>query len=170
MRVYIIPNLLGDQGGQTGLRSSLEPSRPSDPTPHFPVTKPTLSPLVRQIDDPVDEDEEDEEDICAYEFSLPPPVYVDLNLGAGPSESISPPAPTPTPHPTPNPTPPGPDPSTEVRHCYNSGAETGRGDMINAVIEFCGNYEETVLDASNKDSTHTLINWNYYRVFFPRSL
>ncbi|KAI1200789.1 hypothetical protein F5X97DRAFT_70952 [Nemania serpens] len=127
----------------------------ADPLPTGPLES---SPEDTEGDEPEDEDEED---FCAYEFSLPPPVYVDPNSGAGPSESISPPAPTPTPHPTPHPAPPGPDKSTEVRHCYNSGAQPDRGDMINAVNDFCRSYEGTVLDAGNGDSVHTL-NYNCY--------
>ncbi|KAI1346944.1 hypothetical protein F5Y01DRAFT_319275 [Xylaria sp. FL0043] len=42
------------------------------------------------------------------------------------------------------------------RHRYNCGASTDRTDMINAVKDFCGNYEGTVLDASDKDAVHML--------------
>ncbi|KAI1749014.1 hypothetical protein F4782DRAFT_514853 [Xylaria castorea] len=160
------PCLLDCEDGGNDFADPIDPSPPARPTPPdeadpLPTGPPDPSPDDPEGDEPEDEDEEDEDDFCAYEFSLPPPVYVDPNSGAGPSESISPPAPAPTPHPTPNPTPPSPDPSTEVRHCYNSGAETDRGDMINAVDDFCGTYEGTVLDASNKDTVHTL-NYNYY--------
>ncbi|KAI1157988.1 glycoside hydrolase superfamily [Nemania serpens] len=140
------PCLLDCPDGGNDFRDPSDPDPPDRPTPpdeQDPIpTGPPGEPQPEdpEGDDPEDEEEEDEDTFCAYEFSLPPPVYVDPNSGAGPSETISPPAPTPTPHPTPNPEPPKPDP----------------GDMINAVNDFCGNYEGTVLDASDKDAVHTL--------------
>ncbi|MCJ1283616.1 hypothetical protein MMC26_002947 [Xylographa opegraphella] len=70
--------------------------------------------------------------------------------------SIQPPPPPPSPSPPPNPAPPAPNPATESLHCYNSGAETGRGDAIKALNAFCTYFAGTVLDASDPHSAHTL--------------
>ncbi|CAJ2504363.1 Uu.00g117570.m01.CDS01 [Anthostomella pinea] len=144
----------------------VDPDPPPKPTPEDesdPIPSGTVDPDPQpedpEDDDPEDPEEEDEDDLCAYEFNLPAPVYVDPNAGAGPSETISPPAPTPTPHPAPDPTPPSPDPATESLHCYNGGSETDRGDMINAVGDFCDYYYGKVLDASIYNAELTL---NYY--------
>ncbi|KAI6091579.1 hypothetical protein F4821DRAFT_226439 [Hypoxylon rubiginosum] len=158
------PCLLNCEDGGGDFVDPVDPSPPPRPTPSkesdpLPTGKSDTDPPDAEGDDPEDEDEEDEDDLCAYEFNLPPPVYVDPDSGAGPGETISPAAPTPTPHPPPDPTPPSPNPATESLHCYNSGAQTDRGDMISAVNDFCDFYYGTVLDASQQNAQHTL---NYY--------
>ncbi|KAI0181430.1 hypothetical protein GGR52DRAFT_524499 [Hypoxylon sp. FL1284] len=157
------PCLLDCEDGGNDFPDPIDPSPPprpippeeSDPLPTG-TEKPDTDPPDSKGDDPEDEEEEDEDDLCAYEFNLPPPVYVDPNSGAGTSETISPAAPTPTPHPPPNPTPPSPNPATESLHCFNKGAETGRKGMINAVDDFCNFFRGTVMDASQLGATHTL--------------
>lgn len=134
---------------------------PPNPNEPLPSGDPVQDPPDPDGDDPEDDEEEEEDDECAYEFDLPPPVYVDPDSGAGPSETISPPAPTPTSHPPPHPSPPSPDPATESLHCYNSGAQTDRGDMINAVTDFCDQSAGLVLDSSDESALHTL-NFKYY--------
>ncbi|KAI1373409.1 hypothetical protein F4677DRAFT_448485 [Hypoxylon crocopeplum] len=155
------PCLLNCADGGNDFPDPIDPSPPPRPTPTkendpLPTGSSEPDPPDPEGDDPEDEEEEDEDDFCAYEFSLPAPVYVDPNSGAGPSETISPPAPTPTPHPPPNPTPPSPNPSTESLHCYNGGASTDRGDMIDAVDDFCNFWFGTVLDDSQLNAQHTI--------------
>ncbi|PSR80523.1 glycosyl hydrolases family 18-domain-containing protein [Coniella lustricola] len=134
------------------------PTDPEDPAPTSGMTKvtPTPEPSDPQETDPGDEEEEDEDDQCALDNNLPQPTYVDPNAGSTGNQTISTPGPTPTPAPKPNPTPPSPDPATESLHCYNSGAMTGRGSMIDAVTAFCNQYDGTVLDASDTNAQHTL--------------
>lgn len=142
------------------------PPRPTPPTPTVPLpvgANPTTEPDPDdpEGDDPENGEQEDLDTFCAYELSLAPPVYVDPNSGADATQTISPPAPTPTPAPPPDPEPPSPDPDTESRRCYNSGAETSRYDMIEAVEGFCGEHSGTVLDASVRGAAHTL-HWTRY--------
>ncbi|KAI0118066.1 glycosyl hydrolases family 18-domain-containing protein [Hypoxylon sp. NC0597] len=137
------------------------PSRPTqtevnDPMPTGTIATSTPRPVDDDGDDPGDEEEEDEDDSCAYEFGLPAPTYVDPNFGASGTQSISPPKPPPTPPPKPNPAPPSPNPATEKLHCFDSGAMTGRGSMIDAVNTFCNQFEGTILDASDANAEHTL--------------
>ncbi|KAI1097516.1 glycosyl hydrolases family 18-domain-containing protein [Jackrogersella minutella] len=160
------PCLLDCADGGNDFIDPVDPVPPPRPTPQeesdpVPTGTPNVDPPDPEGDDPEDEDEEDEDDFCAYEFDLPAPVYVDPDSGAGPGETISSAAPTPTPHPPPDPTPPSPNPATESLHCYNSGASTDRGDMINAVNQFCDIYNGNVLDASQLNAIHTL-TWPYY--------
>lgn len=159
------PCLLDCADGGDDFPDPINPKPPKRPTPteiDYPgPTKgttviPSPEPSDPQMTDPGDEEEEDEDDQCAYEFSLPAPSYVDPNAGATGTQTISPAQPPPTPPPKPNPTPPGPNPATESLHCYNSGAMTGRGSMIDAVNDFCNTHAGTVLDASDSGAQHSL--------------
>lgn len=160
------PCLLDCPDGGDDFADPQDPDPPSRPTPPveqdpLPTGPTTVDPVPEdpEGDEPDDEDEEDLDDFCAYELALSPPVYVDPDSGANPTQTISPAGPTPTPTPSPDPSPPSPNPATESLHCYNSGAETSRADMIEGVNDFCNTYSGTVLDASDKNGLHTL---NYY--------
>ncbi|KAJ8070648.1 hypothetical protein OCU04_001019 [Sclerotinia nivalis] len=111
-------------------------------------------------DDPEDPDEEEEDDKCALELGLPVPTY-DGPIGKpSATTSVAPPPPPPSSKPPPPRSKPSPNPSTEKVHCYNSGAMVGRGDMMNAINNFCGKYEGTVLDATASNSLHTAADWS----------
>ena len=132
------------------------------PDPIAPLVPPLLpgdSPLPdpepsEPQDEEDDQEEEEDEDQCEVEFGLPPggddagtnPDYAQPQPTRTSDPAIAPPEPTPTPSPDPNPEPPRPNPDTEVRHCYDSGALTGRGDAIKAVENFCEFYDRTLLD------------------------
>ncbi|KAI0865017.1 hypothetical protein F4860DRAFT_527723 [Xylaria cubensis] len=132
------------------------PEEENDPTPTAKVTTAKPLPTDPVGDDPGDEDEEDEDDQCAFEFSLPAPTYVNPNFGASGTQTVSPPKPPPTSQPTANPTPPGPNPATESLHCYNSGASTDRGSMVDGVTSFCNYFNGRILDATDPNTDHTL--------------
>ncbi|KAI0552393.1 hypothetical protein F4679DRAFT_535452 [Xylaria curta] len=134
-----------------------KPTEENDPPPtSAKVTTAKPEPTDVAGDDPGDEEEEDEDDQCAFEFALPAPTYVDPNFGASGTQTVSPAKPPPTTQPTSNPKPPSPNPSTESLHCYNSGASTDRGSMIDGVNDFCNYFEGAVLDDSDPNSRKTL--------------
>lgn len=137
------------------------PSPENDPTPTGTLITTSPQPTDPSGTEPGNQDEEDEDDECAYEFNLAPPVYVDPDFGASGTQSVASATPPPTAAPTPNPTPPVPDPATESVHCFDSGAMTGRGSMIDAVNTFCSDNSIVMLDASDVNSEHTL-SYNDY--------
>ncbi|CAD6447523.1 8ee79419-bd96-49f7-bc53-35763a80c0cc [Sclerotinia trifoliorum] len=160
------PCLLDCSNGGQDFPDPLDPSPSPKPTPK-PIDDP-LPPGKQDPgptgdpneDDPEDPDKEEEDDKCALELCLPVPTY-DRPIGK-PSATTSVASPPPPPYskpPTP-PAKPSPNPSTEKVHCYNSGAIVGRGDMINAINDFCGKYEGTVLDATASNSLHTAADWS----------
>ncbi|KAF2967621.1 hypothetical protein GQX73_g5940 [Xylaria multiplex] len=70
-------------------------------------------------------------DFIDPEFSLPAPTYA-------------------------NPKPPVSNCATESRHCYNNGASTDRGSMIDGVNAFCNYFSGRIPDASSGNMEHTL--------------
>ncbi|KAK2074979.1 hypothetical protein P8C59_009144 [Phyllachora maydis] len=132
------------------------PTEETDPTPTGQATTLPAEPTDTAGDEPGNEEEEDDDDQCAFEFGLPAPTLVDPNFGATGTQTLSKPAPAPTPAPPPDPAPPGPNPDTESLHCYNSGASTSRGSMIDGVNGFCDHFGGRVLDASDAGAEHTL--------------
>lgn len=159
------PCLLNCGDGGNDFVDPKDPDPPKRPTPtevNDPLpteaskVSPTPEPTDSGGDDPKDPEEEDNDDECAYEFNQAAPTYVDPNFGASGTQTISSASPPATPAPKPNPTPPSPNPATESLHCFNSGAMTGRGSMIDAVTSFCNTHQGTILDASDENAEHTL--------------
>ncbi|KAI9661784.1 MAG: hypothetical protein M1821_009023 [Bathelium mastoideum] len=162
------PCLLDCDDGGNDFGDPEDPNPPKRPTPTeevdpVPTPNHTLSPEPPDPneDEPGDEEEEGEDEQCADEFHLPIPTYVVPSAGTTSTQSISPPQPPPTPQPPPNPTPPSPNPAAESLHCYNSGAMTGRGSMIDAVNSFCDTFSGTILDDSDPNNEHTLTYSDY---------
>ncbi|KAI0540494.1 hypothetical protein GGR58DRAFT_522007 [Xylaria digitata] len=83
-------------------------------------------------------------------------MYVDPNFGASGTQTVSSPKPPAMSHSASNPKPPGTNPATESLHCYDSGATTDRGSMIDGVNAFCNRFSGRILDASNENTEHTL--------------
>lgn len=157
------PCLLDCTDGGDDFPDPINPNPPKRPTPPvqddpLPTGKPgpDTPPPDPNEDDPEDPDEEDEDAECAAEFNLAAPAY-DGTVGRSPAPtstvSIAPPPSPPTPSPPPNPSPPSPNPATESLHCYT---ETGRGDAIKALNDFCNDFQGTVLDATSPKSPRTL--------------
>ena len=159
------PCLLDCPDGGDDFPDPVNPDPPPRPTPPviddpLPTGNPgeDTPPSDPGENDPEDPEEEEYDDQCAVEFDLAAPTYDGPigNPAPTPTVSIAPPPPPPSPSPPPNPSPPSPNPATESLHCYNSGAETGRGDAIKALTSFCNYYQGTVLDATSPHSQHTL--------------
>lgn len=159
------PCLLDCPDGGNDFPDPKDPDPPTRPTPPvvqdpLPTGKPgdDSPPPDPNETDPKDPDEEEKDDECAAEFDLAAPQYDGPigNSAPSPTVSIAPPPPPPSPSPPPDPSPPSPNPATESLHCFNKGAEAGRGDSIKALTHFCDDYAGTVLDATSSTSRHTL--------------